>query len=60
MYVCMGGYMLRQDTIAKADMQSVLGISADDDLYEVGGCMLRLALWPTVALHVCMYACILF
>ena len=52
----MGGYMLRQDTIAKADMQSVLGISADDDLYEVGGCMLRLALWPTVALHVCMYA----
>jgi hypothetical protein len=58
MYVCMGGYMLRQDTIAKADMQSVLGISADDDLYEVGGYMLRLALADSST--ACMYVCILF
>ena len=44
------GYMRRQDTNAKAAMESILGITEQDDLYEVAGCMLRLALWPTDAL----------
>lgn len=46
----LSGYMRRQDTNAKAAMESVLGITDQDDLYEAAGCMLRLALWPTDAL----------
>lgn len=44
------GYMRRQDTNAKAAMESILGITDENDLYEAAGCMLRLALWPTDAL----------
>lgn len=32
---------------AHNDMLNVLGVSDEDDLFEVGGCMLRLAMWPT-------------
>ena len=28
-------------------MREALGVAQHDDLYEVAGCMLRLAFWPT-------------
>ena len=32
-------------------MGKALGVTEQDDLYEVAGCMLRLALWPTNKLY---------
>lgn len=32
-------------------MGEALGVTEQDDLYEVAGCMLRLALWPTNKLY---------
>jgi hypothetical protein len=34
-------------TIANQQMDEILGVNKSSDLYEVAGCMLRLALWPT-------------
>lgn len=44
-YLCRydgGGHGLGQD-----DLRRVLGVKASDNLFEVDGCLLRLALWPT-------------
>lgn len=43
-YLCR--YDLLEDVIAHKQWRK-LGIPEGSDLYEVGGCMLRLALWPT-------------
>ena len=40
-------YDLHEELIAHTQMSNRLGIHADHDLYEVAGCLLRLALWPT-------------
>ena len=43
-YLCR--WMLHPEIKPHKDMLS-LGITRDADLYEVGGCLLRLAMWPT-------------
>ncbi len=35
------------NTSARTNMKNILGISEHSNLFEVAGCMLRLALWPT-------------
>ena len=43
-------YICRIDGLrgkANADFRNILGVRADANLFEVAGCMLRLAMWPT-------------
>jgi hypothetical protein len=44
-YLCY--YDNNKDSVAYQQMSNILGVGSTSDLYEVAGCMLRLALWPT-------------
>lgn len=44
-YLCY--YDNNKGSLANQQMQEILGVNSTTDLYEVAGCMLRLALWPT-------------
>lgn len=44
-YLCF--YDNQVGSVAHNEMKSILGVNRTSDLYEVAGCMLRLALWPT-------------
>jgi hypothetical protein len=38
---------MSQDRPAQEQLRRILGLSEASNLYEVGGCLLRLAMWPT-------------
>jgi hypothetical protein len=44
-YLCK--WMSNPTDAARSQLIDVLGLSENDNLYEVGGCMLRLVIWPT-------------
>lgn len=44
-YLC--HYDAQKNCIGHQQMKEILGVTEEHDLYEVGGCLLRLALWPT-------------
>jgi hypothetical protein len=44
-YLCY--YDNQKSTVANQQMRSILGVNETSDLFEVAGCMMRLALWPT-------------
>ena len=44
-YLCR--WALNKHLLANPEVQKVLGITADSNLFEIGGCILRLALYPT-------------
>jgi hypothetical protein len=44
-YLCY--YDNNKDSVAYQQMSNILGVNSSTDLYEVAGCLLRLALWPT-------------
>eukprot|EP00428_Durinskia_dybowskii_P067971 CAMPEP_0170370138 /NCGR_PEP_ID=MMETSP0117_2-20130122/8355_1 /TAXON_ID=400756 /ORGANISM="Durinskia baltica, Strain CSIRO CS-38" /LENGTH=524 /DNA_ID=CAMNT_0010624901 /DNA_START=49 /DNA_END=1623 /DNA_ORIENTATION=+ len=47
-YLCY--YDNNEGSVANQQMNDILGVNKSSDLYEVAGCMLRLALWPTETL----------
>lgn len=47
-YLCY--YDNQKGSVANREMAAILGVNSSSNLYEVAGCMLRLALWPTESL----------
>ena len=44
-YLCR--WAIRNDLVDPAHLQETLGLGHDSDLFEMAGCMLRLAMWPS-------------